>query len=151
MVSNLDPIWTMVFVDIPRHSACIAGIIRLYYAQAINSADSTCKHFEKACEEPHTHPYPDNDIGGLVTSAVECSTGIISACIPTFGPLINRATNGHTNASSTVVWPSNRSKTESQHIRLSHTARNSTKGWSHIEASSERDDGEETMHLYERN
>ena len=101
-------------------------------------------------KEPLTHSYQDNDIGGLVTSSVECSTGIISACIPTFGPLINRATNGHTNASSTVVWPSHRSKTEDQHIRLSHATRNSTKGWSNIEASSKSDEGEETMHLYER-
>ena len=92
--------------------------------------------------------YQDNDIGGLVATSVEVSTGIISACIPTFGPLINRATNGHTNASSTVVWPSHRSKPED--IRLSHTARNSGKGWSNIEACSDRDEGEETMHLYER-
>lgn len=35
--------------DILRFSACIAGIIRLYYAQAIDSADSTCKHFDEHC------------------------------------------------------------------------------------------------------
>ena len=149
-MSNSDPVDTTDCADIcgtapasPASSVCIT-LRRLTRLTPHVSISKT------SYQEPRTHAYQDNDIGGLVTSSVECSTGIISACIPTFGPLINRVTNGHTNSNSTAVWPSHRSKPEDQHIRLSHTARNSSKGWSNIEAWIDRDGGEEAMHLYER-
>lgn len=91
----------------------------------------------------------DNDIGGLITSSVECSGGIISACIPTFGPLVSRVARGHTNASSTR-WPSRRGQKEEQHVKMSNTAKVSSKGWFNIAATSDVAEGEEVMQLYER-
>ncbi len=129
------------------YSACIASIVRLYYAQSIKSADTTCEHVENLSQRSRAYVFRDNDIGGLITSSVECSGGIISACIPTFGPLVNRVVHGHTNVNSTG-WPSRRGQNEEQHIRMSDKI--SSKGWSNIPATSDVAESEEVMHLYER-
>ncbi len=129
------------------YSACIASIVRLYYAQSIKSADATCEHVENPSQRSRAHVFRDNDIGGLITSSVECSGGIVSACIPTFRPLVNRVVHGHTNVNSTV-WPSRRGQSEEQHIMISDKI--SSKGWSDIPTTSNIVEGEEVMHLYVR-
>ncbi|KAM0796882.1 hypothetical protein BDR22DRAFT_892817 [Usnea florida] len=93
---------------------CIASIVRLFYAKGVNSTDSTY-----------------NTTGALITSSVEMSAGIISACIPTYRPLIHKIIHGHLSVGS-LGWLSRRGQTDEEHIKMSSVATGSDKGWSAI-------------------
>ncbi len=90
----------------------------------------------------------DNDVGGLVVTSVECSAGVVSACIPTLRPLLNRPARGL--VANSLRWPTLREQKEEEQIRLSSTARSANKGWSNIRETSDMAIDEEAVLPYER-
>ena len=116
------------------YSVCIASIARVAYSWNVGSLDASYKMRQLCWRITFLMKILGDDVPAAEISTVECCVGIISACLPTYRPLLNWSRHGHVSARS-VNWPSRKKRTENEALGLSNRPRSNGGSWSSIHES----------------